>query len=512
MLGSIESGLGEDLVVANLLTGEDLVGHGLIRRNGSQSDDVGLDLGLTLSNDFVSSGDQDRILRFELERLAILSLGAVGLDAVAVNIGGSIKVREHDIVIVVVESFDIRDQLDHLSVDVELLPDVDGVDSLAIRNLQIRGNGDLVANLNNLGLGLAIPVDDGNGALGGSLRGSLRGSLGGSLRGSLRRSLGGSLRGSLGRSLRGSLRRSLGRSLVVALNLNVRSDNRSLVDLAVLDHLEIAGAEGYELVDDFGSAAGLDFEVDLDENLLAVELVAGALGGIVAKVSGSVVRDLDGTALEVGQNGIDLVFVVVNFGIDAGENRQHVLIEVNFALELGDVTDLAASADRQTGHVQGELIVDDIANVSGVLNAVDGDGGILGRSLGGSLGRSLRRSLGRSLRGSLGSGLIGINIDEVLAAIGLRRDHEDRAVLDAFGNVNRLGAVAVVEHEAGGAGREADNMHFEFGVILHCGARPLSVAPGAPSMSQNGAPAGFVNDINRNGFFDDFGRSLRGIF
>ena len=349
---------GLESIIADLLALHDLVGHVVVLSDGSHGDDVGLDLGAAVGNNLILGLDKDGILGIEREGLPILSSSVVSLNDVALNIRGqTAKVREYFVFVV-----NVAEQLNDSVAVVEGLPEVDGVNFLAFGNLEIRDNGELVADLELTGLGGAGPVFYGNDSLV-----------------AYRRSLSSFSR--------------LSCRTVRAFDSNLGLGGNFGLDFAEVDQLVFAGAEVVDLVDDLALAVGDNLEVNLDEDLLRGEVIT--LGSLRSIVLETVAGDVGfGTAAAVGQDNFCVSSAFIQEIIS---DSQLGLVEVQNAFEVGQ---LARHRGADTGEVHVELIVNGIADMSVIGNAVN-----LDRGLAAGL-----RSLGVGL-GSLGVGLGSFSLD-----------------------------------------------------------------------------------------------------
>ena len=482
MIGSHDVDRSVDIVFAYLLALIDLSRKGVVGRNGRQRDNVSLNDGVALSDDPILSLDQDAVDIVEIIRLLVLRNGNVELDDVALDTGGLVTVEYGEYAFVFVE---VGQELNHGSlkviqtrINVEVLPCVEGVDSLALGNFQIRSDGDLVADFYVRGSGVAVPVDDGNGGVvtGSGLGGSLSGSLGGFL--------GGFLSG----------------SGVRAINRNFCSGSRRLGRYAVLNHSDRTGAEAVKLVDDLGVALSDDLEGHGEQNLLGREVIALCLDRVVAELAGSVVGNGNGTALDVGhsrgERGLVLIFVI---GV-LGDDRQLGRVKEYSALDLGSLALETAGGGGQTGQIQIEGVGDGVADMSVIGNALDLDGGAVAGH--GSLGGLFGGLFGGLLSGLFGGLFSGHHTVDAGLQFAFLVIVPNLAVFDTGLDVLSL-AGAVVENQTCGRGRDGRFVNSLTKAVVSFFNLGGSAGPagslGTPGISVHSAPAFGSGEVNGDG-------------
>ena len=358
---AVKYSAGLDIVGADLFALHDLVGHLIVIGNGSHGDDVGLDLGVAVSNYLIESLDEDCILGSKLVSLVVLGSGAVRLDDVAVEVDDSVlDLRSQSgyyfgvLFAVFVSLGDgLLLELNNSVADVEFLIEVDSIDSLAIRNLEIGDNGKLVADLELVGLFGLVPVNQSNNCL----------------------AFYGLLSLFLGFLLGLYLGLSLGRGFVLAVNLDFGLGAELFLDFIKVNYLDFAGTDVLQNVRDLACAGSDYFEISMYENLLGREVVAVELYGIVAEVL-TVVRNNDIAAVDVGEDlivGVILDLLIL-FALDAAQQLELGLVIEQVAFELGDLTGLAECCiGGNACHVDIEVKVNDVINMSGIFFTVNCD-------------------------------------------------------------------------------------------------------------------------------------------
>ena len=260
------------------------------------------------------------------------------------------------------------------------------------------------------------------------------------------------------------------------------------------DDLGLTGAEALDDIGDLGRTCADDFEVKLQQDLLLREVITvfADSDSTVTELLAVVVKGLH-TANAVGHSGVSL----------SGGQSELLMVEVGVAFELVQNT---GKIGLNSGQIQGEYIVDGVANMSVIGNAVDGDLSIpaLYGSIGGLLS-GIGSGSGGLLSG-LGSGLSGLFVlsivYEVIAVfrVSLGRDNECDVIVEAFSilYVDSLGrTIAGVEYEAGNA---SGNLSREgaVAVVGHRCAGPRGLAV-APIMDIDAAPLVAVGNGNGDG-------------
>ena len=332
----IKYGAGLDIVGADLLAAHDLVGHIIVSFDGSHGLDVGLDLGLAVSYDLVERLNQNSVLGCELVSAVVLRLGAVRLNNVAHGVDDNVlDLRSQSgytlgVLFAVIVSLGngLGLQLYNCVADIEGVADIDRVNSLAFRNLEIRDNGELVADLELAGLGGAVPILDSNDSL--------------------------VAYGTGGRSVSLSFGRSIGLIAVRAIYFYSRLGTELFLNFIQVNYLDFAGTEVLDKIGDCALACCLNFEVSVYEDLLGREVVAVELYTIVANEFGIVVSDNNVTGLDVGQEliGCYACALVLN-AFNAGGELELALVIEQAAFELGDFAGLAVDCvSGNAVHVQ----------------------------------------------------------------------------------------------------------------------------------------------------------------